>query len=199
MRRITFSVAALAFVALAPMASAQNTSKLTFDLRAGMASNQIGDGDEELAKLKSGASFGAGIGYDLTPAFRMGLGLDVAKLPIDEEGAEGDFGLRTIELSGRYSFIAQSRRWTPFVSAHVAQRNVGADVEGFGEIEGSGIGYGIGGGVDYAFSPKMSLSTSAGYTMGKFGSWKLDGEDVDGDDLDGNGFRVNVGVAFRPF
>ena len=200
MSRIKFSLAAIALVAMSTAAQAQTpaTKKLTLDLHAGMASASLGSGDSEI-KTKSGANFGAGIGYDVTPAFRLGLGIDLAKLPLDEEGFDGDIGLTSFDLNGRYSFMNTARRWTPFLSAGVASRAIGADIDGVGDYEASGIGFNLGGGVDYAFSPKMALTTAAGYTMGKFGDQKLDGDKIEGDDLDGNGFKVNVGLTFRLF
>lgn len=202
MRRINLAVAALAIAAVAPVASAQSTnSKITFDVHAGMVSSQLGDGEDELAKTKSGMNIGLTAGYDFSPALRFTLGYDRGTVGIDEEGASSDdnFGISSIDLGARYSFVSSARRWTPFLGAAVSRRMAASDVEGLGDLEANGIGFNFGGGVDYAFSPKMSLSGSAAYTMGKLGNWTVDGDDVDAPDLDANGYKVNVGLTFRPF
>jgi opacity protein-like surface antigen len=203
MRRINFAVAALAFAAIAPVAAAQSTnSKITLGVHAGMVSNELGSGDEELAKTKSGANFGVVAGYDFSPALRFTLGVDRGSIGIDEEGASSDdnFALTTIDLGARYSFVSSARRITPFVNAGVSRRMLSAEVEGLGDLTANGIGFNLGAGVDYALSPKMSLGGSFGYTMGKIGNFELDGESDESDtEFDGNGYKVNVGLTFRPF
>ena len=201
MRRINFAVAALAFAAVAPVASAQSTnSKITLGVHAGMISNELGSGDEEIAKTKSGANFGVLAGYDFTPAVRFTLGVDRGSIGIDEDGSDDNFALTTIDLGARYSFVSSARRITPFVNAGVSRRMLSTEIEGLGDLSANGIGFNLGAGVDYAFSPKMSLGGSFGYTMGKLGNWELDGESSDEDiDVDANGYKVNVGLTFRPF
>ena len=205
MRRTTFSLAALAFVAIAPVASAQGTqtaaSKLTFGINSGTTTIDAG---EDLVKTKMGIGYGISAGYDILPALRLTAGVDLAKVDIDEEGAEGDFGLRQMDFGARYSFLNVSPRFTPFLNASATHRSLGADMpdgEG-GEVEVifSGMGYTFGGGADYTLSPKLAITGGLKYTMGSFGKVEVDGESEDLDEkADANGMRINVGLTWRPF
>ena len=201
MRRINFAVAALAFAAIAPVAAAQSTnSKITLGVHAGMVSNELGSGDEELAETKSGANVGVMAGYDFTPALRFTLGVDRGSIGIDAPDSDDNFALTTIDLGARYSFVSSARRFTPFVAGGVSRRMLSTEIEGLGDLTANGFGFNLGAGVDYALSPKMSLGGSFGYTMGKIGNFEIDGEsDPDDTEIDGNGYKVNVGLTFRPF
>ena len=201
MRRISLSLATLAFAAIAPIAGAQSAStgsKLTLDLRAGMASGMIDDNDTGL-KTKGGADYGVSLGYDVTPAIRLGLGLGLSKQPLDVTGVTGDVGVSQFDLGARYSFVSAQRRWTPFLSAAVSPRALSFEEDGGSKYEASGTGFSVGAGMDYAFSPKIAFQGTLGYVTGKFGDWKVDGDKVDAPKIDANGMHVNFGVSFRPF
>ena len=206
MRRTTFSLAALAFVAIAPVASAQGTqsaaSKLTFGITSGTASI---DASDDIAKTKMGIGYGISAGYDVLPALRLTAGVDMAKVDIDEEGATGDIGLTQLDFGARYSFLNVSQKFTPFVNASLTRRSFGADMpigEGGEELEVifSGMGYTLGGGADYTLNPKLSLMGNVKYTLGSFSKVEVDGESEDLDEnIDANGMRINVGLTWRPF
>ena len=200
MRRSTFSLAALAFVAIAPVAVAQNAttgSKITIGLNSGTTSV---DADE--IETKQGIGYGLNLGYDVMPALRITAGVDMAK--IDLEDGSGDFGLTQFDIGARYSFLQVSPKFQPFVLGSLTQRSMAADVDlGTGdeqELVISGLGYSLGGGVDYAFSSKVSFNGTVKYTMGKFSKAEVDGEEADEfGDIDANGMRLMLGVTFRPF
>ena len=204
MRRISLSLAALALAAIAPAAHAQKAaspmSRVTVDLHANGSSVTPKDAD-----TKSGGGAGVGLGYDVIPALRIVANVDLAKIDVTDEaaGIDGNFALRQIDLGARYSFMAQARRWTPFLQASVTPRHMGADVDdGSGntvKVEMSGTAFSFGGGVDYAFSPRTSFGAGLHYTVGSFDKFKVDGQDAQGDKIDANGARLNVGVTWRPF
>lgn len=204
MRRTTFSLAALAFVAIAPVASAQGTqsaaSKLTFGINSGTTTI---DASDDIAKTKMGIGYGVSAGYDIMPALRLTAGVDMAKVDIDEEGATGDIGLTQLDFGARYSFLNVSPKFTPFLNASLTRRSFGADMplgEEEVEVVFSGMGYTFGGGADYTLSPKLAITGGIKYTMGSFGKVEVDGESEDLDeDIDANGMRVNVGLTWRPF
>ena len=205
MRRLQLSVAALAIAAVAPVAHAQKSapsaaSKFTVDLHVGGA--QL---SPEHADSKSGGGAGLGLGYDVTPALRLGLGMDVAKIDYSDSDLQGNFALVNFDIGARYAFVAPTRRWSPFLAAAVTPRSLGAKVDdGSGskkDLSGTGTGYTLGAGVDYSMSPKMAFSGALNYTGGKFDSWKYDGQDVSDmfGSLKASGMRVNVGLTFHPF
>lgn len=201
MRRTTLSLAALAFVAFAPAAFAQNASaasKLTFGVNSGSTSI---DADEEGFETKSGIGYGLSVGYDLLPALRITAGADLAK--IDLKSGDGDFGLTQLDLGARYSFLNVSQKFTPFMLGSLTNRTMAADVDmgaGEQELAISGLGYSVGGGVDYGFSPKLAFTGAVKYTMGSFSKAEVDGEDAEGfEDIDASGMRLQLGLTWRPF
>ena len=206
MRRTTFSLAALAFVAIAPVASAQGNqsimSKFTLDVATGTTTV---DASDDLAKTKMGIGYGLQLGFDVTPALKLVAGWDAAKVDIDEEEAEGDFGLAQFDIGARYSFLNVSPKFQPYLQASVTPRSFGADIPdgegGENEYIFSGIGYSFGGGLNYSLSPKLAIMGGLTYTMGKFDTLEIDGNevDLDGEEVDANGMRVRVGLSFRPF
>src|SRR5689334_5573923 len=122
MRRLQLSVAALAIAAVAPVAQAQSSapsaaSKFTVDLHVGGA--QL---SPEKADSKSGGGAGIGLGYDVTPALRLGLGMDLAKIDYKDTDLQGNFALVNFDIGARYSFVAPTRRWAPFLNAAVTPR-----------------------------------------------------------------------------
>ena len=204
MRRTTFALAALAFVAAAPVAYAQAASpmsKLTVDVHANGNSLSPEDGDRA-----NGAGFGFGLGYDVMPALRISASMDMSKIDVTDEeaGIEGNFGLAQFDIGARYSFLSSARRWTPFLNAAISPRSMAADVEDPDsgeevEMSFSGTGYSLGGGVDYTLSPKLAFTSSLTYTMGKFDTMEIDGQEFEGGELKTNGTRVNLGLTWRPF
>lgn len=208
MRRTTFSLAALAFVAIAPVASAQGNqsimSRFTLDVATGTTTV---DASDDLAKTKMGIGYGLQLGFDVMPALKIVAGWDAAKIDIDEEGAEGDFGLSQFDIGARYSFMNVSPKFRPYLQASVTPRSFASDLENpetgeTAELTFSGMGYSFGGGLDYVLSPKLAIMGGLTYTTGSFDKVELDGEeaDLEGDEaIDANGMRVRVGLSWRPF
>jgi len=153
----------------------------------------------------TGRGEGAGVmvGYGFNHTFSAYATLDVAKQPtIDDSSPSGTFGLAQFAIGARANIPLNNARTIPYVSASIANRVLAAtatnDYGDTGDVEMSGRGFVLGGGIEHFFSPHMALDAGVEYASGSFDRYKT----PDGDFTDRNGnstnLRLRLGVNWRP-
>ena len=140
--------------------------------------------------------YGANIyaGYNFTK--NLGLLLSLTGANINDSQTE-NFSVAHIDLMGRASFPGRSAL-VPYLELGIAGVGAEYDSDG-GEVELSGTGVGLGAGVNFFFTRKVALDLGFRYTMGEFGTAKINDREVDsGDGVGFNTTRINLGLAFYP-
>jgi hypothetical protein len=155
--------------------------------------------------LKTGFGPGAGVmvGYGFNRIVTAFASLDLGKQDASAGEFEGNFGIRHMEVGGRVNLPYGNLTTVPYVTATLGQRKLAAYVYDAAQDEEyelalSGMSYGIGGGVQHAFSPTMSVDAGLELGFGRFGHYDADG---DSGSLHVNGTtsaRLRVGVTWRP-
>ena len=198
---------ACAGLALTPLAiSAQegsapraNTEKLMLSLALGGASlRSDGLRDEH----QSGGGFSAQLGWGFTRLFTLLADASGAVLNQDDE----ELVLVHFDLLGRFNFTNPRRAWVPFVDVGISARIAGQDdavvvVEDETQtvdLEMSGGGLTVGGGLDYHVTPAIALGASVRWTVGEFSTVKFNNAEFDGFKMDATSTRLNLGVTWRP-
>jgi opacity protein-like surface antigen len=153
---------------------------------------------------ESGAGLGVQAGWGFTP--RWALFVDAAGASIDAEEGD-DYSLAHFDVGLRFHFVSATRALVPYLDAAFTgraaeQKNVTLDDGTPGGTTGtlsfSGSGFSLGGGLQYFFSPKLSLNAGLRWTTGAFDSAKFQDVQVNDLDFDASSTRVNLGVVWYP-
>ena len=160
----------------------------------------------EDADMESGGGFGARVGWGFTPMVTAFIGLDAARMKSNE--LDANYGLGQVDIGAQLNFASSARAWRPFAEAALTGRGVAMDdvlvVDENGDVysgkyEDSGVGFTLGGGVQYFFSAPWALSTGLSYTFGKFDNPKFDGDEISGvESWAASGARFNIGMSWYP-
>jgi hypothetical protein len=118
-----------------------------------------------------GPGVGARIGYGITPRYMVFAGADIARLGAGD-GLDGHWGFGLIEVGGRMSFPSPRNTLTPYITASVGWRGIGAEVNNAGDVSFDGMTFGAGGGLEYLVSPQLALDGNLSFGYGKFGSYE---------------------------
>jgi Outer membrane protein beta-barrel domain len=156
-------------------------------------------GDDVAGEIStsSGPGVGARIGWGITPQWMVFVGADIARLGAGN-GLDGHWGFGLIELGGRMSFPSAKSALTPYVTASVGYRGIGAEVDNAGDVSFDGMTLGAGGGLQYQLSPTLALDGNLSFGYGKFGSYE---DPIQTADLDVDNTlttQVRLGVNFYP-
>jgi hypothetical protein len=156
--------------------------------------------------LTTGFGPGAGVmvGYGFNKTFSGYASVDVAKQ--NASGAiTGSFGLRHMEIGGRANLPYGNELTVPYLTASFGQRAMGARVidhtdedETSFDLRLTGGMFGIGGGVQHAFSPTLAFDGGLEIGFGRFDHYQWD---VDTGTHSVNGstsIRLRAGVTWRP-
>jgi hypothetical protein len=154
-------------------------------------------------KTSFGPGGGVMVGYGFNPMFMAFASIDLAKQDASAGTFEGNFGLRHMEVGARVNLPYGNSSTAPYVMAMLGQRKLAAYVldntdDSEYELGLSGTMFGIGGGVQHAFSPTMAVDAGLELASGRFGHY--DGENGSGS-VHVNGTissRLRVGVNWRP-
>lgn len=208
MRRLII-VAALALLTALPAMAQQpaaagirrsNTSKLLLEVAAngsGVSLDDFSDGTE------SGAGLTLRVGYGFTPKFAGVIDITSAEIQDDFEG----YTLTQADIGIRYHFANASRAFVPYLETAASvfimwQENVAFENDQgesvTGDLDISGTGFTLGGGLLYFFSQKWALSGGFKWTKGSFDEVTLGNVTVSGLDLNATTTRFNLGVAWFP-
>jgi hypothetical protein len=150
-----------------------------------------------------GGGLGIMAGYELNRAVTAFASLDVAKQNSGVSWMEGSFGLVHAELGIRARLSQANTQSTPYLTAAIGKRAIGARITDFDDDEVydlafSGTMLSFGGGLQYVLSPKLALDGGVELGLGTF-----DHYDADGDigTVSAKGFtciRVRAGFVWRP-
>lgn len=158
--------------------------------------DELSDGRE------TGFGFALRGGYGFTPKLAGILDLTTASIG---SGGEG-YSLGQADLGVRYHFSNASRALVPFVDAAVTvivawQDNVILDPDDpalQGDLEISGTGFTLGGGLHYFLNPRFALSAGFKWTSATFDEASFGDFSVSGLSFDANSTRLNFGIAWFP-
>jgi opacity protein-like surface antigen len=149
---------------------------------------------------QSGGGFSAQLGWGFTRLFTLLADASGAVLN-DEEHVLVHF-----DLLGRFNFTNPGRAWVPFVDAGISARIAGQDDAAVVvddetrtvDLEMSGGGLTVGGGLEYYLTPAIALGASVRWTVGEFSTVKFNNVDIDGFKLDATTTRLDLRVTWRP-
>ena len=170
----------------------------------------------KMDELTKGLHYGLAIGFDVSPAFALGLGYDrlTGKTDVsDPSGSiEYDLPANLLRGFGRYSFQSSGKA-KGFLEASLGRVSsdgtVTVTVTGVtsdaANLEGSGVAFEGGGGFSYWTSPQIALMAMAGYRVANVQDVKADGDAIyntSGDnysiDYSGVYLRLGLTVALAP-
>jgi len=144
------------------------------------------------------------VGYGLNRNITLLLQLDGAQFDEQSTGTvEGDWQMGHVDLGIRYSFANSLRRWVPYLQGAFGYRSVSVqdpivDNTQREEVEISGGGLTLGGGLDFYFTESFALDVQLLWTGGEFNTLRVDNVSATGFDVDATSARFNLGVAWWP-
>lgn len=150
------------------------------------------------------AGGGLSVGYGFNRNFMLFAQLDGAQFDDQVSGdVQGDWRLGHVDLGVRYHFASTLRRWVPYAQAAFTFRAVTVEdptVDGVqrNEVELSGGGLTLGGGLAVYLSEAFSLDAQLLFTGGEFTTLRVDNVSASGFDVDATSGRFNLGVAWWP-
>ena len=153
--------------------------------------------DEDGDETDQGNGFGGRLGWGFSPKFTVYVGLEAAKLILEEPGADGDYGLGHLDLGLTYNFANSNRALVPYIEVAVGTRAIAFSTIG-GDFTQAGSSFTLGGGINYFFSRSTALQVGLNFTGGKFENAELDGDEIPDTDVSGSSGRLMVGFTFYP-
>jgi hypothetical protein len=162
-------------------------------------------GNDLDGSVKTSFGPGAGImlGYGFNRIWSAFASLDVAKQSASAGDYDGSFGLVHFEVGARANLAYGSPTNLPYVSASYGRRALGARVTD--EFDGttydaslSGGMLGLGGGIQHALSPALTLDGGMELGFGRFSHFDWDGESGTADMNGSTSVRFKFGVVWRP-
>ena len=166
----------------------------------------------QMDEVTKGLGYGAAIGFDVGPAFSIGVGYDrlTGSSGFDNgtESIEYDLPSNLFRGFGRYSFQSTGKA-KGFLEASLGRMSSDGTVSGSApgspslslNLEGSGIAAEGTGGITYWTSPKIALTGSLGYRYAKAEDITADGDPLqspngNGDfSIDYSGVFVRLGLT----
>lgn len=162
-------------------------------------------GEDLDGSVRTGFGPGAGVmvGYGFNRIWSGYASLDVAKVGASGSDFEGNWGLSHFEAGVRANLPYGGPATVPYVSASIGRRALSARVTYAEEDEEfdmslTGGMFGVGGGIQRAISPALTLDGGVEIGFGRFGHYDADGESGS---LAVNGttsVRLKFGVTWRP-
>lgn len=150
-----------------------------------------------------GPGVGVMVGYGFNRIWSGYASLDVAKVGASGSDFEGNWGLSHFEAGVRANLPYGGPANVPYLSASIGRRALSArvtwaeDEEEF-DMSLTGGMFGLGGGIQRAISPTLTLDGGMEIGFGRFGHYDADGESgslaVDGT----TSVRFRFGVMWRP-
>jgi opacity protein-like surface antigen len=194
--------AVLAFLLALPagvLAQSSTTRGLSLGFHLSAASLTVEGQDRNDA-----AGGGISVGYGVNRNIMLFAQLDGAQFENQvSQDVQGDWRLGHVDLGVRYHFANALRRWVPYAQASFGYRAVTVvdpTVDGVrrNEVELSGGGFSLGGGLAYYLSEAFSLDAQLLWTGGEFTTLRVDNISATGFDVDATSSRFNLGVSWWP-
>lgn len=150
-----------------------------------------------------GGGLGIMAGYELNRAVTAFASLDVAKQNSGVSWMEGSFGLVHAELGVRAKLSQNNVQSTPYLTAAIGKRAVGARITDFDEDEVYDVAFtgtmlSFGGGLQYLLSPKLALDGGVELGLGTFDHYDVDGDIGSVNANASTSIRVRAGFVWRP-
>ena len=150
-----------------------------------------------------GPGVGVMVGYGFNRVWTGYASLDVAKVGASGSDFEGNWGLSHFEAGVRANLPYGGPTNVPYVSASVGRRALSArvtfaDEEDEFDMSLTGGMFGIGGGIQRAISPALTLDGGVEIGFGRFGHYDADGESGSLAVNGSTSMRFRFGVTWRP-
>lgn len=130
------------------------------------------------------------LGYGFTPALAVSVQLSGASF--SDFGGFGSGTLGSFGVGGRFHVGGGAKKLVPFAGAGVSFQSLSLDLDEFGQVDYSGAGGGIEGGILYFISPAFAID---GGVQALFSSLSTDGRD---DSITSTTVQFGVGVSWHP-
>lgn len=162
-----------------------------------------GDGMTGSLNTSMGPGAGVMLGYGFNRIWSSFVSLDLAKQNASASDYEGSFGLAHFEVGARANLPYGSPANLPYVSASVGRRALAARVtdhtdDSNYDLSLTGLMFGLGGGVQHAISPTVTLDGGMELGFGRFGHYDT-GDESGSMDVNGStSVRFRFGVVWRP-
>lgn len=196
-----FTAAALALVWASPLPAQGTPMSNTSGFSLGLSVNVSSVNSADLTDgRENGAGLGLSLGYGFTRHFSILLDGTAAAMPDDWMLSHGD-------LLGRWTFGTPMQQARPFVEGGFTtwmgtEENAVLDPTDpnspRGDLELSGAGFTLGGGVHYFFSPKWAFTGDVRFTTGEFDEIKFQNVSVSGLNADATSMRLILGFNWFP-
>lgn len=149
---------------------------------------------EDADEVESGGGLGLMVGYGFNRRVTVYLAADGASM--DAAGADDAYTLGHGDLGVRIHLGGESRAALFYLDGAFSGRVARYDIAG-SDLDFSGTGITLGGGLDYFFSPGFALDVGLKLTFGSFDQISYEGETED-IDLGAMSSRFNLGVSWYP-
>lgn len=192
------TLAAVLLLGAASYAAAQpysNTRGLYLNVHASATSiTYEADDFEDFDETDGGGGLGVEVGYGFSPLVSLFVALNGSGMEADGGDTytlgHGDLGVRFNFRSGE--------RLVPYASLAVTGRQATFEFENGGEIELSGGGGTLGGGLAYFVSPRLALDAGLRLTAGTFTDVSVGRLTVSNFDVDAGSGRLVFGLSWFP-
>lgn len=162
-----------------------------------------GEGQNGTFNTSFGAGGGVTLGWGFNSTFAAFTRLDMVKqktAPTDTP--EGSWGLVHMELGARANVPLGGAATIPYVTASFGGRAL-ASTATFedgetADVSLSGTYFGLGAGIEHAFSRSMALDGGVDLGFGKFSHVKVAGDQTDEQVNPTKSIRLRLGVTWRP-
>ena len=149
--------------------------------------------DLDIDQTDGGGGLGFMLGYGVSNLVTLFFNVDGASIsPEDGE----NYTLTSADLGARFTFGSGRGKLRPFVEAALSGAGTEIELEG-ANLEISGGGIGVGGGILYFFSRQFALDAGLDLVFGNLNSVKVGQVSVD-PNISAFTTRLNVGFAWYP-
>jgi hypothetical protein len=195
LRNLGFAVATLVLAQGVDAQTRSGTSK--FFLTFGVNGTSIDSEDLNQDKAGPGLHIGGGYGF----SSRFAVFLDAAGASID--GGDDDYILSHVDLGLRFHFGDRTKAFIPYIEGAFTGRSAALDDQNIDgnddiDVEISGGGFTVGGGLLYFFNPRWAFNAHLKWTTGEFSRVRVENVSIDNLDFDAKTLRVGVGLSWFP-
>lgn len=155
---------------------------------------------EDSDVIESGAGGTVHLGYGITENVSLFFRVNGAAIESDDLPS-GSYAMAHADIGARYSFLASSSAWRPFIQGAFSGRAVSIDEGSAGTLEARGPGFTAGAGLEYFVTPRVALEAGLSYSFGKFNEGRLNGgdwTDFEDEAFDATSSRFDLGVSWHP-
>ena len=180
-------------------AYAQRSNTRGIFLNAHLNATTIGYDDDDF-NTQSGGGLGIQFGYGVSNLVTLFIGVDGSVM--SSEDVDGSYALAHVDLGSQFNFGKPRSAVRPYGVIALTFRQATFDLEGGNqnvEIDFSGGGLTLGGGLKYFFSRAVALDVGLNLTFGEFTDVQVGGVTVqDALDLNATSGRFMVGLSWFP-